>query len=194
MKEDRENNTNNKIALVLGSGATVGGNFKVKYEGKDYEPPMDHNFFETPLVKVILRPKEYPALCYYQKRFKEKSFEATFSKIDLIAKLCLGKVISEEYAYDEIKNLMAEKAKSDTSYKIKMEDECCCWRTPSMAAWEFISLISRIYGKLEIPKKTSPLHDLLRRSLVRRHNLSFPQAERVGNLSEKQRKIPDKPE
>ncbi|MEK6544938.1 MAG: hypothetical protein AABZ28_00185 [Nitrospinota bacterium] len=94
---------NKKVVLVLGSGATVGGKFKIKYGKRYFKPPMDHNFFETRLLKNnILKPEEYPALCYYQKRFKEKSFEATFSKIDLIAKLCLGKVISEEHVYEKI--------------------------------------------------------------------------------------------
>lgn len=154
------NNTKNKIALVLGSGATVGGNFEVRYKGESYEPPMDHNFFETLLLKIMLKPEEYPALCYYQKRFRENSFEATFSKIDLIAKLCLGKVISEEHAYEEIKNEMKEKAENDGSYKRKMEDENCCSRVPSMAAWEFLSLISMIFGHLE-PPESSPLHILI---------------------------------
>lgn len=154
---------NKKVVLVLGSGATVGGNFKVHYDGEDFEPPMDHNFFETLLLKIILKAEEYPALCYYKKRFKEKSFEATFSKIDLIAKLCLGKVISEEHAYETIKDEMGKKAEKDSSYKRKMEDECCRSRVPAMAAWEFIDLIRKVCKDLKPPQSSSssPLHSLV---------------------------------
>jgi hypothetical protein len=42
--------SNQKVMLVFGSGATVGSNFKVDYNGKRWQPPMDRNFFETPLV------------------------------------------------------------------------------------------------------------------------------------------------
>jgi len=176
--------------LVLGTGATLGGQFKVKIGGKCYAPPLDKNFFQTEAVKSIFKECEYPALFYYQ---RECGLEPTWANIDLVAKMCLSKIIDEEGVWESVKNSMAEKAKGDTSYKNKMKAEKSIWRVPSMAGWELLSLIHEVYKETVPPKEKSPLwqvvsklieEDLLKgvitfnydtslETLLRRHNQGF---------------------
>lgn len=132
-----------KVAIVLGSGATVGAGFKVKYENMEWLPPMDHDFFRTPVVQQILKRGSYPALSWYCQ--ETASLEETMSIIDLYAKLCLGGIISQEDAYFKNKGVIETYANGDEGYKLKMNDECCCVRLPAMAGWELRKLISEVY-------------------------------------------------
>ncbi len=156
-------NDRNKTILILGSGATVGGKFCVNIDNVGYEPPMDQNFFESLPVQTIFNEDVYPALFYYQREMDERSLEATWSKIDLILKLCLGKIINEGHAYEKIEEKIKQKANSDNSYKKKLDNEKICSRVPSMAGWEFFSLLQKVYGQITPPKEESPLKKLISR-------------------------------
>ncbi len=119
-----------KVIIVLGSGATVGGGFQVEYNGTLWEPPMDRNFFASPVVQSVFNKASYPALSWYQRK---DSLEETVSAIDLCLKLCLGGVISEERAFRDREEDMN---RQDESYRRKMTDEPYSFRLPSMAEWE----------------------------------------------------------
>lgn len=159
---------NNNTVLVLGTGATPGGRFQVKIGDKSFEPPLDRNFFESPAVQVLLRTG-YPALAHYG---QGPGLEATWAKIDLLAKLCLSGVISEEQTYECLQDQMAQRGQSDPSYQRKMDRECCHSRVPSMAGWELLNLVRMVYLDPCAPKPTwkSPLYNfvdaLLRENLL----------------------------
>jgi len=140
--------------VILGSGATRGGGFKVQVGKSKIEPPLDNDFFGEEIKRLAC--KKYPALSYYE---PEGSLENSWANIDLVGKLCLGKVISEEHAWGSVKKKMNEKAESDSDYKNKMGRECSLWCVPSMAGWELRALVLEVYGtlNLEEERECSPL-------------------------------------
>jgi hypothetical protein len=146
--------------LVLGAGATLGGQFKLKTGGECCDPPLDNNFFQTKAVKSIFKDSEYPALFYYR---RECGLETTWANMDVVAKLCFGKVISEECAWNRAQKMMNEKAKASPSYRIKMETEGIDSRVPSMAGWELLDLVYEVYKEIVPPKEESPLWQLVHR-------------------------------
>lgn len=113
---------------------------------------------------MLLTPSCYPALGYYS---QDIGLETTWAKIDLLLKLCLSGVVSEENAYQTVKdgmnNRLNEDGQRDTSYLQKMERECCQSRLPSMAEWELRSLVLRVYSGLRPPERAqeSPLYKLV---------------------------------
>lgn len=154
--------------LVLGSGATLGGGFNVEIRGTRFEPPLDGNFFENPAVQSIFTPGNYPALAHYR---QDPSLEATWAKIDLLLKLCLSGVVSEEQTYEQVRELLKQKGQGDSSYQQKMERECCHSCVPSMAEWELRNLVRVVYLDLHAPEPTqeSPLYKLV--DALRKDNL-----------------------
>ena len=157
-----------ELMLVLGSGATVGSLAKVKYEDKVWDPPMDYNFFKTPLVKTILNKKRYPAIEWYQQYGDKVSYEETWSIIDLYHKLALGEVISEErtlQSQHELRERMETrkncKDEVDISYKNKYHYEHPAWRVPSLADWEFRELMTEVYRNLNAANTANPFSTIL---------------------------------
>lgn len=148
-----------KVMLVLGSGATVGSNFNIDYNGTRWQPPMDRNFFEAPLVRALFTKEKYPALSWYQ---RSPSLEETWSVIDLHAKLAYGNVISEEEAFETCSALMRQRGNVDPSYKLKLERESSLWRLPGMAGWEIREVVCQTYGKILPPEQNqSPLETII---------------------------------
>ena len=135
-----------KLFLILGSGATAAGGFSAYCSDTAFPVAMDRNFFDSLITKTIYKPEEYPALAYYQ---RESSLEATLSKIDLAAKLCLSRVISEEHAFNKIHSAMERLAELDQSYREKLEDEDVRCRVPSMAGWELWKLLAAVFGNVK---------------------------------------------
>ena len=82
--------------LVLGTGATRGGGFRVKIGDHQFQPPLDRDFFTTPAVQSIFNAKDYPTLYHYWQSGQEKSLEATWAKVDLYFKLCNREIIEEK--------------------------------------------------------------------------------------------------
>ncbi len=146
--------------LVLGSGATRGGQFKVHIDERSLTPPLDNDFFESEAVKAVLCTRSYPALSYYKRGHR---LESNWANIDLRLKLCLGRVITEEDAWENCKNDMMDKSKEDSAYKEKMENESCESRVPSMAEWELRRSVREVYHDLRSPEPTeeSPLYKLV---------------------------------
>lgn len=154
----------NGTVLVLGSGSTLGGGFQVEIRGTRFEPPLDRNFFESPAVQSILSPDCYPAVVHYR---QGPGLEATWAKIDLLLKLCLSGVVSEEHTSQLLKRKMDSKTNHDgqidKAYQQKMQRESCHSRVPSMAEWELRSLTREVYCDLCCPQplQESPLHKLI---------------------------------
>ena len=120
-----------EVVLVLGAGATVGGGFQVRYKGTTWKPPMDFNFFETPVVQGILTGTDnYPVLNYYR---QGNSLEANWAKVDLYYKLCNRGLITEEEAFKLLKSGMDKSAVP--GYAKKLGTETSCLAVPSMALW-----------------------------------------------------------
>jgi hypothetical protein len=145
--------TSSKVLLVLGSGATAGGGFQLKFEGALWKPPLDLNFFETPLVQKLFTEEDFPASYFYR---EGPGLEALWSKVDLYNKLCRSGVISESESYVKIANLMDAKAKKESAYRAKLEREDRRWRVPDMAVWELRTLIRTVFEKIRLPSGDSP--------------------------------------
>jgi hypothetical protein len=143
---------------VLGSGATVGAGFEVRYDGKLWKPPMDRDFFSTPVVQSVFSESSYPALSWYQRK---TSLEETVSSLDLYLKLSLGGIISEEIPFRKFEEAMNNQSKD---YKRKMNRESCFSRLPCMAEWEWRGLVRTIYSSLKHKNiAKSPLSMILRK-------------------------------
>lgn len=108
-------NMTNNVILILISGATKGAQPRVEIRGKQFEPSLDLNFFETPAVQYIFDAESYPALYYYQQGAR---LEETWANVDLVAKLCFGGVISEGKAWEltRLRELMTRRAAGSPSY------------------------------------------------------------------------------
>ena len=149
--------------LVLGSGATLGGGFKVHLNTTDFLPPLDQNFFASSAVQSVFNSEKFPALSYYQ---KDASLEASWGMVDLYLKLCLAGVISQENVDDDALQGLARRANTNDSYRIKMELEDRRSRVPSMAGWELLALITEVLGNLFHPNpQQSPLKSLVEKLL-----------------------------
>jgi hypothetical protein len=126
---------------------------------------MDYNFFTSPATKRIFNQESYPALFYYQKRFNDDSLESTWSRIDLLSKICCSGIVSERHAYYKLKEQLETKSNSDNneSYKSKLRRESGLpWNTASsLAGWEFRNLIKDIYRKIIPPEVASPIKTLI---------------------------------
>lgn len=151
--------THSKTMLVLGTGATVGGGFKVL---DDQDPPMDRGFFNAPATKSVFEKDRYPTLSHYQ---KEDDLEPTWAQLDLYHKLCLSGIVSEEKIYFDLAENIRRAAKTDQSYRLKMEDEDRRWCVPSMAGWELQRLLIEVFKdfKPPDPQEESPLYKLIER-------------------------------
>lgn len=151
-----------KIFLVLGSGATVGGGFQVSYNGTLWKPPMDYNFFETPLVQSILSTGDYPALTHYK---QGSSLEINWAKIDLYYKLCNRKIITEEESFRNIQSAMKTSRIRGYAAKMNKEKEKSHFCVPSMALWELRWLVRTVFCKLTTPSDAVlfPLKRLIQR-------------------------------
>lgn len=104
MKEPEKNGAG--VFLVLGSGATVGSGAKVHIRGQEFLPPLDRDFWKTPVVQSILGREKYPALWHYRERISTDSLERTWAEIDLILKLCIKGIISEEEQFGTLQGAM----------------------------------------------------------------------------------------
>ena len=97
-----------RVLLILGSGATRGGGFRAHIEGSDFEVPMDRNFWRTPAVHSVFTADSYPALHHYREQVGGSSLEETWAYVDMLLKLCLSRVVSEE-SDDEAKAALRQR-------------------------------------------------------------------------------------
>ncbi len=149
--------------LVLGAGATLGGGFRIQRDNGNFQPPLDRDFFETPAVQVIFNRDGFPTLAHYQ---RVSSLETTWAAVDLYHKLCRTGIISEEVTDQTLAVALEQRANGDQAYRMKMEREARRWRVPSMAGWEVLNVISRVFQALIHPNpQQSALHVLVERLL-----------------------------
>lgn len=154
---------NRETVLVLGAGSTVGGGFNVQIDGTVFLPPLDKNFFETPAVQHVFTEQTYPALSYY---CQDSSLESTWAAVDLCHKLCRTGILSEETAYLELAAALDRQANGDHAYRVKLEQEDRRWCVPSMAGWESLHLIWRVFQALNHQNTLqSPLYAVVSRLL-----------------------------
>ena len=159
-----------KTFIILGSGSTAYGGFYIEKSGKKFIPPMDQNFFETPIVKLIYNKSDYPALYFFQNLQTINSLEKTWSDIDICSKLTNGnneqcqKVISMKHDYEKLKKLIQKKESKDENFKHNLgcqliwvkEDGCL----GPLADWEVKEIILKLFKDLR-PKKESSLLKLV---------------------------------
>jgi hypothetical protein len=144
-----------KILLVLGSGATAGGGFRVSTTGTLWKPPMDFNWFETPIVQTLLRPGDYSTLEYYR---QSPALEATWAKIDLYYKLCNIGWIDEENSFAHLEGKMRKS--NIPGYCNKLDSELGQGKkhlcVPSMALWELRHQVLTVFRDIKENAGASP--------------------------------------
>lgn len=155
---------NLKVILVLGSGATAGGGFHIVHGTSRLPVPMDGNFFESLAAKRAFTSSQFPALAHYRGHSPSLvSLEATWSSIDLLVKLCLGGVLTQEHDLAEIAHHLEQRASGDGSYREKMRHEPVESRAPSLAGWELLHLVREVIGGVKPVGGSLPLGDVVHR-------------------------------
>ncbi len=152
--------------LVLGSGATKGSEAKVRHDKSQFEPPLDHNFWDQPIVHTIFTSGRFPALSYYRSRILSPSLESTWAEVDALLKLCIARppspyVLSEAKALHTLESAIRAKADSDDSYRQKLRTDGIESRLPSIALWELLDLVRTVFGEIDVDNANSPLCSLI---------------------------------
>lgn len=152
-----------KTFLILGSGVTASG-FKIRLDSKNFDPPMDRNFFNTDVVKKLYNQEKFPALHFFQNlrvlgaQNTESSLEKIWSDIDLASKLTNDqlsrqKIVSMAHDYKKIERFLQKKAENNPNFKDNLNCQLS-WVGKGgcigpLASWEAVELILQIYGNLK---------------------------------------------
>lgn len=151
--------------LILGSGSTAYGGFHIVNNGSNFIPPLDRNFFDNPVIKLLYSKEKFPALHFFQQLQSLSSLEEVWTDIDLYSKLTNDvfgqgqRVISMQHDYDTLRKPFQEKAQKNPDFRDNLNSQLS-WVGEAgcigpLASWEAVELILRVFGKIDKENETA---------------------------------------
>lgn len=151
--------------LILGSGSTAYGGFHIVNNGSNFIPPLDRNFFDSPVIKLLYSKEEFPALHFFQQLKTLSSLEKVWTDIDLYSKLTNDvfgqgqRIMSMQHDYSTLRKPLQEKAQKNHYFRDNLNSQLS-WVGEAgcigpLASWEAMELILKVFGNLEKDNETA---------------------------------------